>query len=315
MRPAFCLRTCVIALLVLLTACSPAAAPPPISTEPPVPTAVPPTVTIVPTKTSKPPQQPIKGKFDVGGYSLYLECDGVGSPTTVLDAGMGRDSTNWLTVFMMLESKTRVCAYDRAGQGQSDPPPQESRTTKDMVEDLHKLLAAAKEEGPYVLVGHSLAGFNVLLYGDKYPQEVAGLILLDSAAAGDPDIFLAVMPTPAPDENYNITRFRNGLTSTDPLPERFDWNASTAQVRAIKSLGDIPLIVVTADPAQRDFDVPDELNQKLAQAFLDAHKEYANLSTNDSLVIAPTALHNIQQATPQFVVDTVLKALEATRQK
>ncbi len=311
---AFRLRTCAIVLLVVLVACSPAATP--LSpTDLPIPTTAPPTATIAPTNTPKPLQQPIKGKFDVGGYSLYLECEGTGSPTTVLDAGMGGDSTAWITVFMMLEPKTRVCVYDRAGQGQSDPLTQPSRTTKDMVEDLHKLLAAAKEEGPYVLVGHSLAGFNVLFYGDKHPQEVAGLVLIDSAASGDPDIFLAVMPTPAPDENYDITRFRNGLTSTDPLPERFDWNTSTAQVRAIKSLGDIPLIVVTADPAQRDFGVPDELNQKLAQAFLKAHKEYAALSSNGSLIIAPTALHNVQQAAPQLVVDTILKVLEAARQK
>lgn len=124
------------------------------------------------------------GLFDVGGRRLYLACTGAaagnGGPTVVLEAGHGGDSTVWLGIQSAVAPGSRVCAYDRANTpgGTSDPAPL-PRTAEDAVADLHALLAAAKVPGPYVLVGHSLGGLFVRLYAGRYPDEVAGLVLVD----------------------------------------------------------------------------------------------------------------------------------------
>ena len=116
---------------------------------------------------------------DVGGRRLYITCMGEGSPTVILEHGMATESDSWAQVQQAVAQFTRVCAFDRAGRGKSDPAPK-PRTSEDMVADLHALLANAHIPGPYILVGNSLGGFNARLYAHKYPGEVVGLVLVDS---------------------------------------------------------------------------------------------------------------------------------------
>src|SRR5690242_6994791 len=116
---------------------------------------------------------------DVGGYRLHIQCVGTGSPTVVLDAGLGGSSLDWNLVQPQLGSSTRVCAYDRAGMGWSDPGPQ-PRTPRQIADELHTLLTNAGIAGPYVLVGHSLAGKNLRLFAQQHPDQVAGMVLVDA---------------------------------------------------------------------------------------------------------------------------------------
>jgi pimeloyl-ACP methyl ester carboxylesterase len=119
--------------------------------------------------------------YDVGGHSLHLHCTGTGSPTVVLASGLGGSSPLWTRIADGTAATARVCAYDRAGQGWSDdaPAPQDSAA---VARDLHALLAAAGESGPYVLAGHSTGGVYALTYAARYPEQVAGLVLLDSTS-------------------------------------------------------------------------------------------------------------------------------------
>jgi pimeloyl-ACP methyl ester carboxylesterase len=115
---------------------------------------------------------PARGQLvDLGGNRMHIHCVGQGSPTVVLDAGLGGFSLDWNLVQPELAATTRVCAYDRAGYGWSDPSPQ-PRTPRQIADELHTLLFTAGVKGPYVLVGHSAAGKHVRLYADLYPQEV-----------------------------------------------------------------------------------------------------------------------------------------------
>jgi pimeloyl-ACP methyl ester carboxylesterase len=117
---------------------------------------------------------------DVGEHHLHLNCLGQGSPTVVLDAGWGYTSVEWSAwVQPEVAKHTRVCAYDRAGMGWSEPEPGPPNFTQ-TADELHALLQEADEEGPYVLVGHSLAGLYSRIYADRYPEEVAGIVLVDS---------------------------------------------------------------------------------------------------------------------------------------
>jgi pimeloyl-ACP methyl ester carboxylesterase len=118
---------------------------------------------------------------DVGGYKLHINCEGQGSPTVVLDAGSGGFSAQWVRVQREVSGTTRVCSYDRAGMGWSEMGP-EPRDAKQISSELHTLLKGANIEGPYVLVGHSFGGLYVRTYAARYPDEVAGVVLVDSSS-------------------------------------------------------------------------------------------------------------------------------------
>jgi len=119
--------------------------------------------------------------IDVGGYRLNLRCTGAGSPAVVLESGLGVTAIGWKAVQSQIESFTRVCSYDRAGVGWSDPGPL-PRNSLQMVKELHALLHNAGVPPPYVLVGHSLGGFNVRVYNGRFPDEVAGVVLVDASS-------------------------------------------------------------------------------------------------------------------------------------
>src|SRR5215213_6011138 len=126
-------------------------------------------------RTYPPPGQMV----DVKGHSLHINCVGQGSPTVVLDAGMGMFSAQWVRVQREVSATTRVCSYDRAGMGWSEMGP-DPRDAKQITSELHSLLGKAGIEGPYVLVGHSLGGISMQTYAHRYPDEVAGVTLVDS---------------------------------------------------------------------------------------------------------------------------------------
>ena len=137
------------------------------------------------------------GLVDVGGgRKMYLECRGIGSPTVVLVVGLRGSAEDWNIaekpgprVFPEVAKFTRVCAYDRPGTpvgekpSRSDPVPQPT-TAGTAVADLHALLTAAGEAGPYVLVAHSYGGLIGRLYASTYPDEVSGLVLVDALSEG-----------------------------------------------------------------------------------------------------------------------------------
>jgi pimeloyl-ACP methyl ester carboxylesterase len=116
---------------------------------------------------------------DIGGRRLHLHCVGGGSPTIVFESGHAGTSIDWTLVQQQLAGEARVCAYERAGLGWSDPGPL-PRNPERIVADLHALLTAAGEPAPYLLVGHSLGGRYVRLFAETYPQDVAGIVLVDA---------------------------------------------------------------------------------------------------------------------------------------
>jgi pimeloyl-ACP methyl ester carboxylesterase len=119
--------------------------------------------------------------INIGGFRLHLNCIGQGTPTVVMDAGGGAPSIAWGLVPSEIAQFTRVCTYDRAGFGWSDPNPRVPRTSQQSVDELHLLLTKAGISPPYILVGHSLGGVNMRLYANQYPEDVVGLVLVDSS--------------------------------------------------------------------------------------------------------------------------------------
>ncbi len=213
---------------------------------------------------------------DVGDHRLYLSCTGSGEPTVILEPGLGETSAAWGWIAPTVSAHTRVCVYDRAGRGRSDP----SRDPQDgdqIATDLHTLLERAGVTGPLVMVGHSLGGLYVLDYAARYPQQIAGLVLLD---ATPPTAFTSLPDYPG---FYDMFRIATGLfpglarlgitqlvnSSAHPeLPahaiDQARADSATAgqarserdelamvptmmaQARAVTDLGHLPLYVLTA---------------------------------------------------------------------
>src|SRR6266581_4367311 len=130
---------------------------------------------------------------DVSGYRLHIHCTGSGGPgpAIILDAGNGGSSLDWSLVQPGVATFTRVCSYDRAGYGWSESGPT-PRSSGRIVRELHTLLVNTGVPGPYVLVGHSFGGLNMRLYAYTYPQEVAGLVLVDSSHENNPTARVAI---------------------------------------------------------------------------------------------------------------------------
>ena len=144
--------------------------------------------------------------IDLGGYKLHLNCTGSGSPTVLLSAGSGDFSTDWALVQPKVAAFTRVCSYDRSGAAWSDLGPK-PRTIYQEVFDLERLLRAAGERGPYIVVGQSLGGMVARVFAERYPRQTAGIVLVD-AYSEDAQLSL----------NGKLTRLRL-LAKDRPVPE------------------------------------------------------------------------------------------------
>jgi len=121
---------------------------------------------------------------DIGGRRINMHCAGSGAPTVVLMAGIFSWSLVWYKTQPVIAQKTRVCAFDRAAYGFSDPAPR-PQILSEVVDDLHAVLKAGSIPGPYVLVGHSLGGLEARVYTQRWPQEIVGMVLVDTAQAAE----------------------------------------------------------------------------------------------------------------------------------
>ena len=204
-------------------------------------------------EATDPTAMPATGRLiDVGGHQLYLNCVGSGGPTVVLEPGAGGTSSQMGWIAPTVARSTRVCVYDRAGRGLSEPAssPQDGAR---IATDLHTLLHRAGEAGPYVLAGHSFGGLYVRIFAAHYPDEVAGLVLVDSTESKEPA--KSVIPTSGDESSEPATgrvpilaslSARVGLTrllgqldlGTLPSHSRAEARASVAQARWVRSAVD-----------------------------------------------------------------------------
>lgn len=292
------------AVIGMLVACAPqsASSPMPTLTAPASPKPV------LPTET---PDESTN-KVDIGGRSLYYNCLGEGTPTVILETGWAGPGSQWLRVMNEARLFSRLCSYDRAALGQSDPAPA-PRTSADMATDLHALLTGAEIPGPYILVGHSFGGFIVRLYANEYPEEVAGIVLVDSTHPDQDQAYLDGLPEESSGESDCVQAFRTDLTTYyDPVEqiEGLDWYASTDQVRELGSLGDLPLAVVTAGWSVCGGPKPPEDAAGLDEAWQRLQEELVGLSSNSVQIIADRSSHDIPTYQPEAVIEGLQAVME-----
>lgn len=276
-----------------------------------------------PTVTTPKAEPTLSGKYDLGGFTLFIECIGEGSPTVVLDSGLGQTRLEWEDVLalMAVDTPTRVCVYDHRGIGMSYSRLTEPRSSQVMVDELRALLDAADIPSPYILAGHSAGGLNVWLFASQYPDEVAGVIMVDSS---HPDQSSRELDAMEPFMEGEYADFARELASVpDPMgsPEHWDLDASFEEVRAAGPFGDIPLVVLTHDIHNTElqlalfrryirFDFPAELVEALEETWLPLQEELTELSTNSVHIIVENSTHMIPWERPDAVVDAILQVME-----
>ena len=284
-------------------------------------------------------QHPAPGLFvDVGGYELHIHCTGEGSPTVILEAGLADYSPTWTYIQPEVAKTTRVCSYDRAGYGWSDPSPHPRTATRRM-EELHTLLVNDDVQGPYVLVGHSLGGMLVRAYAHTYTDEVAGMVLVDSmheeqydrlpgAKRTIPDIvrqfrtlgvlsstgFMALAPQAIPNQGlpneilpqYKVVWATTGFF-TAAAAEMSAMEESTAEVHAMRitSFGSLPLRVISAGIYYPNPALSDTENRQFQAGWQTLQSELAALSSDSKQVIAEQSGHTIQFDQPDLVIDAI----------
>lgn len=280
------------------------------------------------TKAYPPPGQLV----DVGGYRLHVHCTGSGSPTVVIEAGLGDWSTGWDYVQQEVARSTRVCTYDRAGWGWSEAGPLPRDATQ-FAKELHALLQNASIPGPYVMVGHSLGGLEVRVFVHDYASETAGVVLIDSMSPRQfipsqietqpqtgtssqpfslPALLarfgivrllarpLGIMPSVPLDGNAYYSRLVRPQSAQALTNESQGMQAAGAQASAVKTFGDLPLIVLTA-------------KRNTIPGWQEWQAELLQLSSHSQQLFAQSD-HNIHFEAPDAAVGAILQMVRQVRE-
>ncbi|WEN14272.1 alpha/beta hydrolase [Rhodanobacter sp. AS-Z3] len=294
---------------------------------------------------------PPPGKlFTVNGNQMHLYCSGAGSPTVVLESGLGDDFLTWGKVQPALSLATRVCSYDRAGLGWSEPQ-SGPRDATPIASQLHELLQQAQVKGPLLLMGHSAGGIYIRAYASRYPHEVAGLVFVDASSPTQDSVMPANLR--ALDERGGLQvslmkalmwlgvdrvlgvcdqvppgfEAQAGLLKADAcIPaqvdayqgEQADWSASLLETAQTGPYGDLPILVFSRDP---NASLPSQLPAPVTAAELrqgmliwdGLQQQLAQLSTHGQRIIAKGSGHYIQLDRPDVLNRAVAIFIQQVR--
>ena len=279
-----------------------------------------------------PTPQPYGRLVDIGGRRLYLECLGQGSPTVVLEGGLNSGAAAsfgiWnhstfaphITIQRDLAETTRVCAYDRAGYGLSDPGPT-PHTAVGIVDDLHALLHTASVEPPYVLAGISFGGPIAQVYASRFPQDVAGIVEIDPGPLVDQEerIQALLPPAIASRRRARIERDNASMVSPQGPGGGTDMDTFLAQVRQATTLPHVPLVVLTAvaspttNPLSWAPDFSQEVIEQIGQDRLELHAAIARLVPAGTHVLVDNSDHAMNVYAPHAITDAIMGVLQAAR--
>ncbi|MGE0126696.1 MAG: alpha/beta fold hydrolase [Blastocatellales bacterium] len=242
----------------------------------------------------------------IGDYRFHYKDWGAGDPVLVMDAGLCQSLDTWGDVPEKVAAFTRVFTYDRAGLGSSSrilPPgvektasPPDMRTSGQMVEELRALLRNAGVPAPYVLVGHSFGGVNVRLFARKYPNEVAGIVLIDGSNEEQYSRFAITMPEK---QREDFGHFNRGANC-----EYVNLEASAAQLSEAPSLPLIPITVLTAASGNKPENVI---------THFELQADLARQAPNSIHLVAQRSGHFIQRDRPDAVIAAIGNVVKQAR--
>jgi pimeloyl-ACP methyl ester carboxylesterase len=274
--------------------------------------------------------------INVGTHRLHINCTGNGTPSIIIDSGIGGFSLEWFKIQNNLSNDVRVCSYDRAGYGWSDPGPK-PRTTARIVKELKTLLMEARIPEPYLLVGHSFGGYNVRYFASEYPELTAGLVLIDSSHPQqfNTEEFKRVEPKPLVKKYKNSTYVRlirpiiadnyphekkkmafflmSSIKSISTLINELDHMEISAQQLAARNNQqphEFPVIIITR--GKRVWP-KNELGDRREQQWTKLQNDLENISVHSDHFLAYKSGHIIHLDQPELVSENILLALNKSR--
>lgn len=282
--------------------------------------------------------------IQVDDRSMHLYCTGSGSPTVILEAGAGDYALGWAWVQPEIAQYTRVCSYDRAGLGFSDPA-EEPRDSKAIANDLVTLLENTGIEGPFILVGHSRGGLFVRQTAALIPDQVVGMVLVEAKNENELDVlptefnnFVDKATLQQNDMCINFAPFgivrlfsfthRPGLPAKyveldDALRDQLQFcktmDAEYAaqalnftNMESLGDLGDLPLIVIARGEGINPAQLPglsEETVSEVEEGWMKLQQELSTLSSNSEYWIAENSTHNVHIEQPEIVIQAILALL------
>jgi pimeloyl-ACP methyl ester carboxylesterase len=286
--------------------------------------------------------QPPGAFYSVNGHRMHIICTGSGSPTIVLEAGLGNDSMTWGGVQPVLSSTTRVCSYDRAGFGWSDALPA-PRDADHIAAELHELLLQAKVTGPIVLMGHSIAGIYMRDYATRYPENLVGIVFEDvSTPLQDENPAMKALASKAPPTWAFELLAKSAMSTGIPRLmgmcsqsiKGFDARAAKLQAEDICQThiggmfaymdsinrsgqetvhtgpyGALPILIISEDPAK----IPAGVSADAANAFNGMQEDLKKLSTRSRRIIAKGSTHYIHIDRAELIEKEVPLFIEQIR--
>ena len=284
---------------------------------------------------------PAPGKIVIiDGHRTHIYCTGSGSPTIVLEAGAGNDSVVWSGVQPVLSKTTRVCSYDRAGSGWSDAVPG-PRDADHVADELHQLLTQVGVTGPVVLMGHSIGGIYLRDYATRFPQNIDGLVFVDSATpfqdrdpamkggrSGPPSWFVSVamkvglprligMCTEGADNAGDRIRKLQAeancrLHSSAMFAEVGSFEQSSQQTVHSGPYGAIPILVISHDPSKMPpLHTQEDVDRQKAWSRM--QEDLKKLSTRSRRVVAKGSTHDVMLDRPDLIENEVPLFIEQIR--
>jgi pimeloyl-ACP methyl ester carboxylesterase len=259
--------------------------------------------------------------FDVGGYKLYVEDYGTGKVNVIFDSGMGDDLSVWSKVANGVSTFSRVITYDRAGLGWSEES-SKTRDSKVIIEELHSVIKQKNITGPMVLVGHSFGGVNMQLYALTYPENVAALVLVDSAHENQIDkmpqanlfqkyifkfgMWAAPFGLPRlylsnnnPEEKAKKSTTKHQYTSLDEA-DYFPLSLHQLSAQA-PNYGDLPLVVIARNQPSSEFQNRNTRNY----IWSSLQESIASRSSDSTLIFTREHQHSIHKSQPEIVVEAI----------
>ena len=258
------------------------------------------------------------GLYDVGGFSLYLECYENDKPTLILEQGFGRAGSDgvWQKNIQQLNKQFSICLYDRAGLGKSQSGPVPF-TINDNAKRLQSLLFAANIQPPYYFAGGSYASYIITAYNNLYPDEVLGAVFIAPPTFGYFYTMATRWPQDFQTDNDDLQRYMAFEKSVlnpmfDRVPENVDHMQSHQQLKQARDFGSKPIVVIRSKPTNKRYDppfVPDHIAAKMDALEQGAEAYFNSLSSDVTIVYSESERHHLHIADPDLVVAQIQKLL------
>lgn len=268
--------------------------------------------------------------IDIGSHRLHIHCVGEGSPAIIIDSGIGGFSLEWSRIQNKLSNEFRVCSYDRAGYGWSDPGPT-PRTTARISRELHVLLSEANVQGPYILVGHSFGGYNIRYFASEYPDLVAGMVFVDASHPEqfNTEEFKRIKATtkasirkmePVVSKNFPVGKmftayqlmssYKSKMTVLNES-ELMDLSAAQVMSHREQQAYSFPVVIITRGKRVWPHN---EMGDRREQKWANLQNDLEDLSLDTKHFIAYKSGHIVHLDQPKLVTKTILLAASRARQ-